>query len=40
MLGWACSICGGSSEIYNMGILCGNPKERGYLEDLEKMGIK
>jgi hypothetical protein len=29
-------MCWGRSEIYNMGIFCGNPKERVYLEDLEK----
>ena len=40
MMDWACSTCGGRSEIYNMGILCGNPKERGYLENLDKMVIK
>ena len=30
----------GRSEIYNMGVLCGNSKERGYLEDLDKKGDK
>jgi hypothetical protein len=29
-------VCGGRSEIYNMRILCGNPKERDYLENLDK----